>query len=517
MSTLVHQLLADSAARTPDAVLLIDEHGGTMTYRALDQLANRFGHALINRGVGRGDRVVIALENGAEFIAAYIGTMKAGAVAVPLAPGPRNDRFAHAIADCEPRLCVIDDQTARASLPALAGVTAILVAKGRADLPDSRFTSIDEALSTASDRAPAVRCIDLDLAAIIYTSGSTGDPRGVMLTHRNFIANARSIVRYLRLTAADRVMCVLPFNYVYGLSLLHTHVAVGASMVVDNRFTFPNIVLDAMRRHAVTGFAGVPSTFALLLHRSNLAQVPLPHLRYVTQAGGNMPVSQIQDWLERLPAPAFYVMYGATEAAARLTYLPPEALSRKLGSVGRAIPNVDIQVVTQSGDTAAVGEVGEVVARGSNISCGYWNQPVESAARFTPRGYRTGDLGYKDDEGYLYLVGRQHDMIKVGAHRVGAKEIEDILCSHEAILEAAVVAAPHQLLGEAPVAFVALKSPLDDVQNVLRAFCAARMASYKVPVRIVVQADLPKLPGAGKLDRRSLKAISETMRLESVP
>ncbi len=301
-------------------------------------------------------------------------------------------------------------------------------------------------------------------------------------------------------------MCVLPFNYVYGLSLLHTHVAVGGSIVVENRGAFPNVVLESMAEHAVTGFAGVPSTFALMLHRSNIADTRLPHLRYVTQAGGGMPPAKITEWLERGPRADFYVMYGATEAAARLTYLPPADLGRKLGSIGRAIPDVEIRIITDEGRVAATGEVGELVARGANISSGYWNRPEETAARFGADGYRTGDLGYVDDDGFVFLVGRQHDMIKVGANRVGAREIEDVLHQHPAVFEAAVVAAPHDLLGEVPVAFVALREQVADVENVLRGFCAARLTAYKVPLRVVVMPELPKLPGTGKLDRHSLRA-----------
>jgi acyl-CoA synthetase (AMP-forming)/AMP-acid ligase II len=328
-----------------------------------------------------------------------------------------------------------------------------------------------------------------------------------MLSHRNFEANARSIVAYLGLTAADRVMCVLPFYYVYGLSLLHTHVAVGGSIVIENRAAFPNVVLDGMAAHEVTGFAGVPSTFALMLHRSNLDQATLPRLRYVTQAGGAMPPAKIEEWRARGPKTDFFVMYGATEAAARLTFLPPADIVRKAGSIGRPIPGVEIRVVTDAGRVAAPGEVGELVARGDNISAGYWRRPDETAARFGPDGYRTGDLGYADDEGFLFLVGRQHDMIKVGANRVGAREIEDVLHEHPAVLEAAVVPAYHDLLGEVPIALVSLREAVDDAGQVLRGFVAARMPAYKVPARVMVLPELPKLSGSGKLDRPALRRL----------
>jgi long-chain acyl-CoA synthetase len=358
-----------------------------------------------------------------------------------------------------------------------------------------------------------VRSIPIDLAAIIYTSGSTGAPRGVMLTHLNIVSNTRSIVSYLGLTAHDRVMCVLPFYYVYGLSLLHTHVAVGGTVVIDNRFIFPNVVLGAMQEQEVTGFAGVPSTFALLLHKSNLANMTFPHLRYVTQAGGGMPPARITEWLARGPKVPFFVMYGATEASARLTYLEPAELERKLGSIGRPVPNVEVLVLKDDGEPAARGEVGELVARGSNVALGYWNNPEESARRFGAEGYRTGDLGYADEEGFLYLVGRRDDMIKVGGQRVGAKEIEDVLHECPGVLEAAVIGASHPILGEAPVAFVVMQPDTPPGVTVpVEAFCRARLAPFKVPVEIVLRAELPKM-AIGKLDRAALRREADAIQL----
>jgi long-chain acyl-CoA synthetase len=506
---LVPSFLRDSAAARPDGLALI-ETDRSITYRELDGLTNRFANLLIRSGVRTGDRVVVALDNSAEQVAAYMGTMRAGGVAVPLPPGPRSDRLPGAIRDCAPAACIADEATLAALEPigALDQVRTTIVLTAKPHAPSRRGIDARRALEAESPDPPPVRLIDRDLAAIIYTSGSTGEPRGVMLSHRNIVANTRSIIKYLRLTAADRVMCVLPFHYVYGLSLLHSHLAAGGSIVLDNRFAFPNVVLQSMRRHEVTGFAGVPSTFALLLHRSNITETELPHLRYVTQAGGAMPIPRIKEWLERGPKVPFFIMYGATEASARLSYLSPGDLERKLGSIGRAIPNVEILVVRDDGRPAAPGEVGELVARGSNIASGYWNSPSETAARFSIEGYRTGDLGYADDEGFLFLVGRKHDMMKVGANRVGAKEIEDVLHEFDGVREAAVVARADEILGEVPVAFVSLRDGCTADVETLRAHCGARLAAYKLPQQIFIQAELPKLAGVGKIDKVSLRQVA---------
>ena len=221
-----------------------------------------------------------------------------------------------------------------------------------------------------------------------------------------------------------------------------------------------------------------------------------------------MAPARILEWLERGPKAEFYVMYGATEASARLTYLPPADLRRKLGSIGRPIPNTEILVVGEDGQPAPAGTIGELVARGANISSGYWNNQAETDEKFGPLGYQTGDLGYADEDGFLYLVGRRHDMIKIGAHRVGASEIEHALHEHPAVYEAAVVAVPHEILGEVPVAFVALRQAADVDAESLRAFCATRLAAHKIPVRVQFMTELPKSGGAGKLDKLTLKTLA---------
>jgi acyl-CoA synthetase (AMP-forming)/AMP-acid ligase II len=511
---LVHDLLSHSAQRTPDSIAVID-HGHAVTYRALEGMAQRVASQLQRSGVRQGDRVVLALENSTALVACYFGILQSGAVVVPLPSGPRSDRLVRALLDCTPAASIVDEST----WPLLASATPdgslrrFVVSRDASSA--AAFVLKDMSLQGAlppSSNPPAV--VETDLAAILYTSGSTGAPRGVMLTHRNITTNTASIVDYLHLSEADRVMVVLPFYYVYGLSLLHTHVAVGGCVVLDNRFAFPNVVLNAMRDHAVTGFAGVPSTFAILLHRSNLRGTSLPALRYVTQAGGPMAPARIEEWLRAVPGVPLYVMYGATEAAARLAYVPPEELTRRPGTIGRAIRGVELRVLRDDGTVAGPGEVGELVARGPNISPGYWNCDEGTRERFGPEGYRTGDLGFGDSDGFLYLVGRRHDMIKVGAHRVSAKEIEEVVHAHPAVHEAAVVPSLHELLGEVPVAHVVLREPGLASSRDLIAFCRDRLPEHKVPAHVVFHSQLPK-SGAGKIDKRALQPGGATAEVLS--
>ena len=502
---LVHHFLERAAERSPDATAVIDAHA-SIAYGALEARANRLARLLQHHGVRRGDRVVLSLENSIAWVAWYFAILKAGGIAVPLPHGIKNDRLPSVLLDCTPRVCVTDDQTARAASSILnaAGVTVLLTQSSTETAPD--WIVVDPDAPEFSEARPDRSGIDIDLAAIIYTSGSTGAPRGVMLSHLNVRSNTESIVSYLGLSARDRVIVVLPLHYVYGLSLIHTHALAGGAAVIENRSAFPNVTLKTMQQHEVTGLAGVPSTFALLLHRSSIATRQFPALRYVTQAGGPMAPAMIREWREALPNVPFYVMYGATEASARLSYLDPSELPSRPGSIGKAIPNVELRLLDQENREVSPGGIGEIVARGSNIAQGYWNAPQETAQAFGPEGYHTGDLARADADGFLYIVGRTRDMLKVGAHRVGAKEIEDVLYEHSAVHEAAVVAAPHELLGETPVAFVSLRSTAPSVESELFEFCRGRLADHKVPSRIVAVDELPKNE-AGKVDKRALRML----------
>jgi acyl-CoA synthetase (AMP-forming)/AMP-acid ligase II len=302
-------------------------------------------------------------------------------------------------------------------------------------------------------------------------------------------------------------MAVLPFYYIYGKSLLNTHFFAGGSVVVDNRFMYPNLVLDTMKEQKVTGFSGVPSTFTILLHRSNLKAYKFDKLRYVTQAGGGMAPAVQKEVAKAFSPAKLYIMYGATEASARLSYLNPDDLPRKWGSIGKAIPNVELFVADENGNKLAAGEEGEIIARGSNIMSGYWNHPEETEKVLKNGLYYTGDIGRMDEEGFLYVVGRTKDMLKIGGNRVSAKEIEEAILEHKEISEAAVIGVEDEILGEAPKAFVVLKSlnkDIDGFTDELSSFLKNRLAVYKIPKYYEFTTELPKNT-SGKVLKTALK------------
>ncbi len=506
---LVHNFLENSAQRDPQKPAIWYQ-GQWETYAEVETRSNQIAQFLKQTGVQRGDRVAILSDNHFNYVHFYYGILKSGAVTVELNPDLLATDIAYLLNDCEARGIFVQKkyyQLLKAALPEVHSLTFLVVE----DNPQSWEESfkglkigINDIYKEFPPSSPNVRCIDLDLASIIYTSGSTGKPKGVMLSHLNIVTNTRSIVEYLQLTAKDRIMVILPLFYVYGKSLLNTHFFVGGSIVIDNRFVFPNAVLKTMQETGCTGFAGVPSTFVILLNKSSLSNFQFPQLRYVTQAGGAMaPAIQKAVAFAFYPA-QLYIMYGATEASARLSYLPPRDLPRKWGSIGKAIPNVELFVADKQGNPLPPGEVGEIVARGSNIMQGYWNDPQETRKVLRNGLYFTGDLGKMDEEGFLYVVGRSKDMIKVGANRVSGKEIEDKLMEIEAVLEVAVLGVPDEILGEAIKAYVVLKDGqqmsreefIQQAKNVLPA--------YKIPKYVEFMRELPK-SSAGKILKHKLK------------
>jgi acyl-CoA synthetase (AMP-forming)/AMP-acid ligase II len=383
----------------------------------------------------------------------------------------------------------------RQLLADLAGAPATLL------LEDGR---VDPSLPSAP--VPPRPALSIDQPALIlYTSGSTGRPRGVVQTFRNLNANSRSIVEYLGLTGSDRAHVVLPLYYCYGRSVLQSHLLAGGSLFLDGRFAFPRVVLETLGVEGCTSMAGVPLTFEIIRRQVDVSTLSLPALRYLTQAGGAMAPETI-DWVRAAFKPAtLFVMYGQTEATARLSYLPPHRAQDKRGSIGIAIPGVELRVVDDGARELAPGEVGHLVARGENVTQGYLDEPAETSVILHDGWLWTGDLAERDQDGFIFHRGRSKELLKIGGHRVSPIEIEQVVAEHPDVAEAAVVGVPDALMGELPVAFVVPRPDRRPDAEALRAFCRTRMPAYRVPVRITLVEALPRNE-AGKLLRAQLAA-----------
>jgi acyl-CoA synthetase (AMP-forming)/AMP-acid ligase II len=353
---------------------------------------------------------------------------------------------------------------------------------------------------------------DEDLAVLSFTSGSTGIPKAVMVTHRNIQCNTADIVHYMHLTSEDRAMLVLPLSYCFGASILHTHLRAGGSVVVCSSFMFPEKVLGEMESQGCTGFAGVPSTYQILLRQTTLAQRRFPALRWLQQAGGKLPAPVIAELAAAVPGVKLFVMYGQTEATARLSYLEPEMLASKLGSIGRGLASTRLEVLREDGAPIepGSGEVGEIVASGANITRGYWRSEEETARFFRNGKLHTGDLARVDRDGFLYIVDRARDFIKSMGNRISPQEVEEIISTHRDVLHAAVVGMPSELFGEAIAAFVVARANRRLDEAVLTAYCNERLPNHKVPQRVYIVDHLP-MNSFGKVLKEELRKLAASL------
>lgn len=474
----------------------------THTYGDVDTGSKQSATALLAKGARKGDRVLLIGDNSMFWVAAYLGTLRAGLVCVPLATSMAAGDLEHVIKQTDTRIAFAQADFAARNATALRELDVITDA-------DASFAAQD---AEGVDGRPSVVTHEDDLAALMFTSGSTGKPHGVMISHRNIIANTESIIEYLQLTAADRIMAVLPFHYCFGTSLLHTHLRVGGSLVVDSRFLYPEIVLQRMIETECTGFAGVPSHFQILLRKSSLRKKRFPHLRYVQQAGGALAPAFVEELRLALPQTKVFVMYGQTEATARLSYLPPELLDTKPGSIGAGIPGVKLRVLNEQGEDVRPGEVGEIVAEGANVAKGYWREEDESAKTFRNGTLYTGDLAKVDEDGFVFVVDRAKDFLKCCGQRVSCRILEEQLLAFGEIVEAAVIGIPDDVLGEAVRAFVVSgQRDAYGLEDRLLLFCKSRLAPHHVPKEVVVLPALPK-SSSGKVLKPALRAYQPSRR-----
>lgn len=505
-ATLIHHFLEQSAKRYPNKTALIHEDIRA-TYAQINSKANQLAHWLINAGVTKGDRVALVLKNGLEYVVSYYGVLKAGGVIAPLSSDLKPDSLGPILKELDPKVVISSSRFERllkATDLKKFNIQAILL-----NNPKLKWYSTPFSIYAWNDLVSHQDVLNLNvlfdesaLAGIIYTSGSTGAPKGVMLSHKNIVSNTHSICEYLHLKEKDVQMVVLPFFYVMGKSLLNTHFAAGGTVVINNKFAFPASVITQMVDERVTGFSGVPSTYAYLLHRSPLANFreSLNSLRYCSQAGGHMSRRIKEELQQVLPdRTKIYIMYGATEASARLTYLEPNRFQEKIDSIGKPISGVTFRVLDEKGEEVPDGRTGELVAAGPNIMQGYWKDAEATAKVLDENGYHTGDLGYIDKEGYFFLAGRKDNLLKVGGHRINPQEIEDVLMETELVIEAAVLGIPDELLGHKLIAIVTPKSE-DCSSKQLLSLSAEKLPRYKLPGEIHLVRALPKST-SGKVDR----------------
>nr|WP_298094132.1 class I adenylate-forming enzyme family protein [uncultured Shinella sp.] len=468
-----------------------------LSYDRLLDLSRRLATKLHAQGVGRGDRVLILLDNGWRTAVAVFATWMAGAAICPVNPATKAERLAAIASNCEPALVIVESRLERLveESPALAALPRLVAGESM---------SFDAALE-AAPFIPVEPFHDTDLAALIYTSGSTGEPKGVMHGHDTLDAAARAITRYLENSAADIILVVLPMSFGYGLNQLVTAMLSGATLVIEKSFAFPQAIFETIRNERVTGFPLVPAMAAMMMQARDLDPSLFTSLRYVTSAAAPLPLAHL-DWLRAfLPHTKLFCMYGQTECT-RATWLPPDKIAAKRGSVGIAIPGTKAVVVDETGEAIAPGTIGELVIEGAHVMRGYWRNAAATGRALRPAPgtgtlrLHTGDLFTADADGYLTFVSRMDDIIKSRGEKVAPQAVEEVLCRMPGIAEALVVGVPHDVLGEAVKAVVVASETSLTERDVLR-FCARHLEDHMVPKSVEFRDALPKTD-SGKASRR---------------
>ncbi len=524
-TTLLHELITASAARAPDSSALT-AGATTLTYRELDDQVAGIASGLIGLGLDRGERVGIFLDKRIETVVASFAAARAGGAFVPVNPILKAEQIGHILRDCNARVLI----TSPERLPLIASTLehchdlrhVILTA------PSTKPVSLEAigihlwADLLASPPRAGHRIIDTDMLSILYTSGSTGRPKGVVLSHRNMVTGAKSVASYLGNTQDDTLLAALPLSFDAGFSQLTTAFHSGARVVLLN-YLLPQDVLKAVIKEKVTGLTAVPPLYI------QLAQLKWPdtvtdHLRYFANTGGRMPLETLKALRAHLPRTQPFLMYGLTEAF-RATYLPPEQADIRPDSIGKAIPNAEVMVLRDDGSECGPNEPGELVQRGAHVAMGYWNDPEKTAERFKPlpvsapgrqAGFVlpeiavfSGDTVRRDEDGYLYFIGRRDEMMKTSGYRVSPTEVEEVLYSTHLVGECVAFGVPHPSLGHAICVIATGKdgAPLD--ATTLQAECRQRMPAYMVPSVIEARdGPLPRNPN-GKIDRKTLSTEFE--------
>ena len=514
---LLHDALLTSAERSPTKIALIAD-GASYTYEALLDAALRLGRTLQDSGVRRGDRVGIYLDNSWPAAVAIYGTLLAGAVITVINPQTKAEKLAYMLGDSGATALITEQSLAPVFSEALVATPTVRTVICSGDLP-AELTAASgrtvigfaNAIASADPHVAPPGVIPIDLAALIYTSGSTGNPKGVMLTHQNMVFAAGSIAEYLRLDASDRIVCVLPFAFDYGLYQLLMTVLLGASLLVERSFVYPVPVIRRIIEHEVTVFPIVPTIGATLLSLHRTGGWTFPNVRRVTNTAAALPAEFIPRLGAVFPNALIFAMYGLTECK-RVAYLEPERVLEKPTSVGKAIPGTEVLLLSPDGAPVAPGETGILHVRGPHVMLGYWNQPELTAAMIKPgllpgeRMLCTHDFFTMDADGDLYFVGRSDDIIKTRGEKVSPVEVENVLHRITGVREAAIIGVPDELLGEAIRAFLVLDDGITLTEQQVKRECMARLESFMVPRDIVFVTELPKTTTA-KVSRRLLREV----------
>lgn len=516
-ATTLADLVHDVATTNGDKTAIIFQDTKT-SYSTLDMLIERAADALAARGVTHGDRVALMIPNMPHFAVAYYAVARLGAVVVPLNLLYKSDEIAHILGDSGARKLIVFEmfypQAAEAArrIPSVDEVIVIAAEKAPEGATLWRttppFIEGDVPPRTPATVAPS------DLAVICYTSGTTGKPKGALLTHRNFIANAEQVDRLQRLSVGedDVLLLVLPLFHIFAMNVgLNFAMRKGGTIDLVPRFDAGGVLKEIEKNHC-TIFLGAPPMFIGFTSLPDLSSYDLSSLRIVNSGAAALPIEVLKRF-EQVTGVQIQEGYGLTETAP-VSHSNAAGPVVKPGTVGPPIPGVEARVVDEQDQEVPVGTEGEIVIRGENVTSGYWNLPEASAETLRGGWFHTGDIGFVDADGYYSIVDRKKDMINAGGFKVWPREVEEVLFMHPAIADAAVVGMPDAYAGERPMAYVVRRAGQDVSAEDVIAYCKEHLATFKAPSRVEFRGELPKNM-SGKILRRVLRDEARDLSLAS--
>ncbi|HTR99461.1 MAG TPA: AMP-binding protein, partial [Bacteroidota bacterium] len=467
--------------------------------------ASSFAGFLAEKGLKKGERVAIYIDSSPQTVIAIFGALEAGGCIVVINPATQAERLGYILENCNARFLVTSVEKRAQVLQASAACTArpILVWTGAGEEKEEGipFTRIMQ----EARPAPRVRLIDNDLAGIVYTSGSTGKPKGVTHLHRTFNTAVEAVAEYLENNAEDVILGVLPLSSSYGLLQLLVTFWTGGRVVLEKGFGYPYEIIKRIKEEKVTGLAGAPTIWAIILRLEGLEKEDFSSLRYITNAAAAMPASFVPRLRRVFPTTKIFLMHGLTECL-RTTYLPPEEIETRTTSVGTGMRNIELWVEDADGVRLGPGHVGEMIVRGSTLMVGYWNDPEGTAKALIPgplpgeKVLRTRDLFRMDEEGYFHFVARSDELIKSRGEKVSPIEVEDVIYTMDAVNEVRVIGVPDTILGQAIRAEIVLKEGRQLTAQEVKAHCRRFLEDFKTPHAVEFVATLPKTQG-GKIKR----------------
>jgi long-chain acyl-CoA synthetase len=518
------QMLRKTAEKFPENSAL-NYSKQKITYRELDVLTARFAEAIRDRGVEKGDRVAIYLPNFPEFVVAYYGALKTGAIAVAISPAYKERELLHILTDSDARVIVCWDKLLQFvnAVKEKRKIDHIITAAGRASL-FQRPTGSSEVVQRETENMNMLLADydgisglaeiqpKNDLALLQYTGGTTGVPKGAMLTHYNLAVNAFQFSTWLGMKTGEIHLAALPLFHIYGMTAaMNAPICTAGSIVLIPDARDTNAIIQAIDDFKPTVFCGVPALYVALINQPDINEHKLHSIRVCVSGASPLP-QQVQRKFEELTGGRLVEGYGMTETSP-VTHVNPldNREKNRPGSIGIPISDTDARIVDSDNEERAlpVGAVGELLIRGPQVMIGYWRNIQETKTVLRDGWFYSGDIASEDKDGYFRIVDRKKDMINVSGLKVWPREVEELLNEHHAIRETAVVGTPDPTSGEAVKAFVVLKDEFRDKVSVseIISFCKERIANYKAPKVILFQDELPK-SSVGKILRRELREQS---------